>query len=242
MKRRIIAAATALVLATLGGLLLMAYVSGADQRAMAGMRTVTVLVVTKPVASGTTSDQLATFVETRTIPVMAVSDGTVTSLDQIAGQVATSSLQPGEQLLVSRFASPASLEDASLVKVPKGMQQVSVLLDSQRVLGGSLHAHDTVGVFISLKPDSQPPQTHLVLNSVLVSKVEGGTAAAAPTDDGQAASAAGKDSVLITLVVSAADAEKVVFGSEHGTVWLSLVNAQSTFANTQVVTPGSVYK
>ena len=242
MKRRIIAVATALVGAAVAAVLLMTYVASADSRAMEGMRTMNVMVVTAPIAEGTSGDQLSALVESKTLPSMAVATGTVSNLDEVAGLVATSTLQPGEQLLASRFASPASLADAEEVKVPKGMQQLSILLESPRILGGTLSPHDTVGVFISLEEkDPVPPQTHLVLNKVLISKVEGGRAAA-PAEEGAPASEVGKQSVLVTLVLSAPDAEKVVFGTEHGTVWLSLENDKSVSTGTRVVTPENVYK
>ena len=242
MKRRIIAVVTALAGAAVAAVLLMTYVAAADHRAMEGMRTVSVMVVTAPIAEGTSGDQLATLVESKSLPSMAVAPGAVTSLDEVAGLVATGSLQPGEQLLASRFASPASLADAKEVKVPKGMQQMSILLESQRVLGGTLSAHNTVGVLISMEEkDSRPPQTHLVLDKVLVSKVEGGSAAA-PAEEGAPSSEVGKQNVLVTLVLSAPDAEKLVFGAEHGTVWLSLENDQSVKTGTRVVTPENVYK
>ena len=242
MKRRIIAVATALVGAAVAAFLLVTYVSAADSRAMDGMRTVSVMVVTAPIAEGTSGDKLAALVESKTLPSMAVAPGTVTTLDEVAGLVATGTLQPGEQLLASRFASPASLADAKEVKVPKGMQQISILLESQRVLGGTLSAHNTVGVLISMEEkDTRPPQTHLVLDKVLVSKVEGGSATM-PAEEGAPASEVGKDAILVTLVLSAPDAEKVVFGAEHGTVWLSLENDQSVSSGTRVVTPENVYK
>ena len=48
----------------------------------------------------------------------------MSSLATVSGQVATTDLQPGEQVLASRFADPASLEDADQTKIPTGMQQV----------------------------------------------------------------------------------------------------------------------
>ena len=53
MKRRIIAAVAALLLAGIGAVVLTSYVRGADARAMAGMQTEKVLVVTTMVPKGT---------------------------------------------------------------------------------------------------------------------------------------------------------------------------------------------
>src|SRR5918998_3869695 len=202
--RRLIAAIAAMLLAGVGAVLLLGYVGTAERRAMAGMETVQVLVVEKPVPEGT----------------------------------------PGEQLLASRFIDPALLADPNAVKIPKGMQELSIALESQRVLGGELKPGATVGVFVSLaKEDERPAQTHLVLHKVLVSKVQRGASAqqqeGAGGDNGTGLPEGG---LMVTLAVTAPSAEKIVFGAEHGKIWLSLEPAGADVAGTRVVTESSVYR
>ncbi len=50
MRRRLLAALAALLLAATGAVVLLAYVRGADARALAGVQTVDVLVIDQPVA------------------------------------------------------------------------------------------------------------------------------------------------------------------------------------------------
>ncbi len=247
MKRRIIAAISAILLAGVGAVLLMAYVGNADQRAMAGMETTNVLVVSAPVAEGTASEELTEMVTPTTLPARAVVSGSVSSLDDISGQVATADLQAGEQLLATRFADPASLEDEAEVEIPEDMHQVTVALDSQRVLGGHLTPGDTVGVFISL---GDPAQTHLVLHKVLVTEVQGGiTVPAESEQEGDPpeitepeTTEAPSGGVMVTLAMDAPDAEQAVFGMEHGTVWLSLEPTDTPEDGTRVVTGENVYE
>src|SRR5437764_1056778 len=59
MKRRLLAATAALVLALAGGAVLVAYARGADARAAAGLQTVEVLVVERLVPEGTPAGQPA---------------------------------------------------------------------------------------------------------------------------------------------------------------------------------------
>lgn len=244
MKRRILAALAALVLAVVGAVLLMSYVGAADQRAMAGMQTVTVLVVTKPITEGTAATGLTGRVKAKELPATAVTSGSVSDLDQLQGRVASTDLLPGEQLLTSRFVAASTLSHADDVVVPKGLQQFSVTLEPQRVVGGHLAAGATVGVFISLPKDAETPaQTHLVLNKVLVTRVEGGVVPATTDGDGatpSARSSAASTSVMVTLAASAADAEMVIFGAEHGTVWLSSEPADADTTGTRVVTADTV--
>lgn len=240
LKRRLIAALAALLVAAVGGVLLVTYVSSADDRAMAGMQTADVLVATTVIPVGTAGDSLAKLVVLKSLPVKALAEGTLTSLDTIAGLVSTVDLQPGEQLLGSRFADPATLDDPAEVKIPAGMQQLSISMERPRMLGNALTPGATVGVFVSLaKEGTQPAQTHLVLHKVLVTQVGEGQPTV-PAEDGKAVPAA--DSVVVTFALVAADAEKVVFGAEHGRLWLTLEPTDATTSGTGVVTAGNVYR
>jgi pilus assembly protein CpaB len=243
MRRRFLAALAALLLFVVGAVVLLAYVRGADARAFAGAQPVQVLVVDQPIPAGTPGNGLADFVRTETVPAKAAVQGRVTDLAELAGLVATTALEPGEQLLSSRFENPQDVQAAGTVAVPEGMQEVSVLLEPQRAVGGRLAAGDTVGVYLSV---GDPAQTHVVLHRVLVTQVQGAPAAPtpAPADDSAvdpAAASAPAASLMVTLAVSSKDAETVVFGAEHGTLWLSLEPEGATTSGTRVVTPDTIY-
>ena len=243
MRRRLLAAIAAVLLILVGTVVLLAYVHGADSRALAGARTVDVLVVVQVVPAGTPAADLADLVRTEQLPAKAAVAGRVTDLGGLAGQVATVDLQPGEQLLASRFARPDELQAPGTAPAPAGTEEVSVLLDPQRAIGGRLAAGDTVGVFVSI---AEPPSTHAVLHRVLVTQVQGAPQPADPsaaegTATASAASPAPSASLLVTLAVTAEQAEGVVFGAEHGTLWLSLEPEGADVEGTEVVTPGNVY-
>ena len=243
MRRRLLAAFAALVLLVTGTLVLLAYVRGADARALAGTRTVEVLVVEQLVPEGTSGDDLAGSVRTVTMPAMAAIDGRVTDLSNLAGLVATVDLQPGEQLLASRFQRPDDLQAPGTVAVPAGLQELSVLLEPQRVAGGRIAAGDTVGVYLSQVLPDGTPQTSAVLHGVLVSQVQGAPTEA-PAQDGteEAAAATPSASLLLTLALTSKDAETVVFGMEHGTLWLSLETDGDDASGTRVLDPNTIYQ
>ena len=244
MRRRLLAAVAALVLALAGGVVLVAYARGADARAAAGLRTVQVLVVQELVPAGTSADQLTGKVGTELVPAKTAVPGRVQRLADLAGEVATVDLQPGEQLLASRFSAPDDLRAAGTVDVPAGDQEVSVLLEPQRAVGGRLAAGDKVGVYLSMTFQDGTGTTHGVLHGVLVTQVQGAPAPASDgtsTETASAGSAAPTDSLLVTLAVRAKDAEEVVFGAEHGTLWLSLEPDGADNSGTQVVTQGNAY-
>jgi pilus assembly protein CpaB len=242
--RRLLAALAALLLLVVGTAVLVAYVHGADARALAGVRTVDVLVADELIPEGTSADEISGMVRTETVPAKSAVAGRVTDLDALTGRVATVDILPGEQLLVARFAQPDDLQSAGTVAVPAGLQEVSVLLEPQRAVGGRLAAGDTVGIYLSQASPEGTPQTSVILHRVLVTQVQGAPAAPA-TDDGSgtdtAAAAAPVGSLMITLAVASRDAESVVFGVEHGTLWLSLEPAGSDTSGTRVLDPGTIY-
>jgi pilus assembly protein CpaB len=241
VRRRLIAALAALVLAATGTVVLLAYVRGADARALAGTRTVDVLVVDRPVPEGTPAEELAELVRTERLPAKAAVPGVVTDLEELAGRVATVDLQPGEQLLAARFAAPEDLSVPGTVPAPEGAAEVSLLLEPQRAVGGRLAAGDTVGVHVSL-PD---PSTHVLLHRVLVTQVQGAPVAVTDgegTDTASSGGAAPSASLMVTLGLRPEAAEAVVFGMEHGTVWLSLEPEGVDTNGTEVLTPANVYE
>lgn len=238
MNRRVIAAVAAILLAVTGGAMVLAYASSADARAMAGMSATAVLVVAAPVPEGTAAEDLSDLVTVAELPAKAVAAAAVTSLDQLAGEVATTELQVGEQVLTTRFADPATLQSAGHVDVPEGMQELSVLLESQRVLGSNLAAGDTVGVFVT-----KNGQTHLTLHRVLVTRVQGGiTPAPTSAAEATAPTPSPDGAVMVTLALVAADAERVVWAQEHGGIWLSREPEEARQDGTRAVTEGNVYK
>ena len=238
--RRLLAALAALLLAAVGTVVLLAYVRGADERALEGVESIEVLVVDEFVPAGTPGDELADRVRTTLVPAKTAVDGRVTDLRQLDGLVADVDLQPGEQLLAARFTDPAERGAPGTVPVPEGMSEFSVLLDPQRVVGGRLAAGDTVGIYLSLVFEDGTATTHAVQHSVLVTQVQGATAV--PGEGVQEAAAETPVSALmVTLALVSRDAEQVLFGAEHGSLWLALEPEGADTGGTSVLTQGNVY-
>lgn len=265
MKTRLLAVAVALLLGVVGSVLLLRYVHGADARALAGTETVDVLIVTAPIEVGTPAEQVADRVELRRIPAMAAVPDRVTDLADLAGRRSAVALVVGEQLLPTQFDQPAGPADGT-VEIPDGFGEFTVLLDSQRALGGDLRPGDTVGVFLSFAPDVSPYTTHLTFPDVLVSAVHtagessstdgtkdsaGSTGTADPADAAATAAAAAAAAVApsadpgvqlyVTFATRAADAEAIIFAAEYGTIWLSRAPAAPDLTGVRVVGPATVY-
>ena len=80
-----LAAFAALILIVTGSLVLLTYVRGAEARALAGVRTVEVLVVEQLIPAGTAGDELVELVTTEVLPAKAALPGRVTDLEALAG-------------------------------------------------------------------------------------------------------------------------------------------------------------
>lgn len=266
MKTRLLGGIAALVVAVIGTVLLFNYVQGADRRALANTETEDVLVVKQQVSAGTPASQLGQFLETKTVPRSAVAQGVVEDVKSLGSKVTSVALQPGEQLLNSRLVDANAFLGPARVEVPAGLQEVTVRLDIERIVGGKIRAGDTVGVFISLGDSTggtdQPAAaggngsgTQLTFHKVLVTAVQFSTGVAAQTQaEATQASSEGSlkadsknkqpssDSYLITLARNAVDTEKLVYAAEFGKIYLSKEPADATEGTNGVVNQTKVFK
>ncbi|GAA2037151.1 hypothetical protein GCM10009819_22190 [Agromyces tropicus] len=227
---RIIGAIVAILLAIGGGAALFLYVQTADRRAAEGAEFQPVYVVTDRVAKGTPGESISEYLEIDELPAIAIQPDIVTELSTLEGMVTNAELLPGEQLLQARFSSPDELADAGEIVIPDGLQEITVALSVQRVVGGEVNAGDKVGVLLSTNTRSialndQTAQTQFIYNDVLVTRVTAGstlTTGESNNDDSREISA-----FFVTLAVTAAQAEKLAYGAEqqedgNGGIWLTL--------------------
>jgi Flp pilus assembly protein CpaB len=244
MKTRLIGAILAILLATAGAVVLIGYVRTADARAADGAEFVTAYVVTKEIPSGTPAEQIGNLITARQIPALAAVPGRVTTLAKLAGLVSDVTLMPGEQLLSSRWVDAAKLASGT-VAVPDGMQAVTIALPVERVVGGTIKAGDTVGVVIAasvkLGSSAEAPITKQAFHKVLVVSVQQGTvvtpkkaATDAPSDPVSA--------VMVTLARTTPDVEKLIWGQQFGTVWLTLETAKASEIGSRPVDGSIVFQ
>ncbi|MCB0991849.1 MAG: hypothetical protein KDB16_12780 [Acidimicrobiales bacterium] len=199
MKRRMFGIVAALAMAGFGTVLLVFFVRDAEARAVAGEERVDVLVVTEEIPAGTDGELIASSVRVEAVPAKVRPEDAVVELSELEGLVAEVALVPGEQILRSRFVEP-DLLTRTRVEVPEGSIEITVALEPQRAVGGTLFPGDTVAVVASFEPfdlggapvgetpdgeplveidgilvpaDTKTPNSsHLVLQDVLVTNVQ----------------------------------------------------------------------
>jgi pilus assembly protein CpaB len=127
VRRRILTVVLALVLAVLGTVGVLAYVHKADNRALQGMRAVSVLVAQGPIPAGTSasSAQQTGLLRSETLPASSVPANVVRSITPTLGSLVMSTqIQPGQLLLRPMLVTAAQATGG--VALPSGMVAVSV--------------------------------------------------------------------------------------------------------------------
>ncbi|CCQ45346.1 putative uncharacterized protein [Pseudarthrobacter siccitolerans] len=200
-----------------------------------------VLVITEQVPVGTKSADLAGKVRVEAIPKSAVPDGALTTLDQQEGKVTAIGLEPGEQLLAARLVDPRDLAPGT-VPVPDGLEEITLLLSPERILGGRLEAGDTVTIYSSF--DKEDGQTGLLFHDVLITAVQKAPSASTNnTSSGSSEPAVEmpNGSAFITFARSDADASKLIFTAEFGKLWLAKQTDTTVKSTPPVTTYGGLY-
>jgi len=244
VKRRVLTVALAILLAVLGTAGVLAYVHQADARAVAGMRAVTVLVAQHQIPSGTSASAALNggLLASQTLPASSVPADAVRSVSpDMTGLVTSGDIQPGQLLLRPMLVTAALVRGG--IAVPAGDVAVTIALCMPEAVAGNVVAGSQVEVFgtdahattLTAQPNCNGPHqqqalgsahTRVVLPSVQVLSV-GPAGPGGSSTTGTAAqttsSTSGQASVLITLAVNQADAQRLIQLTEAGLPYLALL-------------------
>ena len=256
MARRIVGVVLAVALAALGTVVLVLYVQGAEERALAGEETVEVLVVDEAIDRGSDVTVVGDSVRTEQIPVKVQAQGSVADLEDLDGQVANADLVPGEQITTARFIDPDELARTD-VDIPEGMLETTISLSSERAIGGQIVPGSTVALLASFDSveaediaeeadidleeteSSIGAATHLILHKVLVTNVQYD---GEPGSDGEEHASAPSGDLLVTVALDAPAIERVVFVKEFGRIWLALEPEDAPEEDTRIQTRGQIFR
>lgn len=218
------------VLAALASLALVSYMRGVESRAFAGAETVEVYVAREAIPAGTSGGSAWSrgLIGTTSLPRKAVAEGAIASVGQIEGLVADVEILRGEQILQSRFVEPGGA--GSHLIIPAGRQAMSVEVEAPPGVAGFVQAGSRVSVIAHVDVTDGggraiEPRSQYVVQNVEVLAV--GTRVVETADAGARAKAAERqqvsDKVLLTLAVTAAEAEKLSFAINEGEVYVTLL-------------------
>lgn len=234
MGRRSLLLLAALVIAALGTTGVFLYVDGVDARAQAGYEVVEVLVATTDIPLGTTAGEAQgagalerrPFLRTSVEGLPALSD-----ISALADKVALATIPAGTPVVESQFGAPG---ETSRLPIPEGKLAVSVELPDPARVAGFVGPGSRVAVFLTLTAGdaaTATDTTRVLLPDVEVIAV-GETTVVPDREDPQASEADPVPQTLLTLAVDQVEAQKIVYGSQHGQMYFGLLTDASSVEET----------
>lgn len=263
MKRRVLTLVLAVLIAGLGTVGVLAYIRKTDNRAVAGQQTVSVLVAGKAIPSGTAAgtalrDGLLT---SEQLPADSVPSDAMRSMTSgLSAKVLSSDVQPGQMLLRPMLIADAQVTGG--LAIPAGMVAVTIQLCPPEAVAGNIHAGSHVTVFDtyaakesatvqsncnSSEQFNTATQTRIVLPRVLVlsvgSAVGSGQSSSqsSATQSTSATSSTGAtgSTLMVTVAVSQADAQRLIEVTQAGLPYLGLLaDSSQTKVDTAIAPPG----
>lgn len=228
MNRRIVMLILALTLAVVGAGLLFVYANQADKRADERYDAVTVLQAVDVIAAGETIEAAmgAGKIDSVSVAQQDRLPSALTETTQLSGLVATTTIYPGEQIIPEKFGSQA---EGNSLPIPDDKVAVSVSLTDPARVAGFVTTSSEVAIFVSgTDLDSGDPFTQMILKRVPVIGV-GNTSVTSTTttDESGAQTTEQLPRTLLTLAVTAEEAQKIIYASTNGQLAFALLTEDS---------------
>jgi pilus assembly protein CpaB len=229
MDRRRILLVVASLVATLGVVLVLLYVRGADDRAAARFESVEVLRATVPIEAGETLEaaSAAGKLELQPVPREQLLPHHQTSIQDLEGLVALTRIYPGEQIIADRFGGAA--QAASPLQIPKGQLAISVNLTDPARVAGFVNPGSQVAVWLNGTDQATgQPFTRMLLSRVTVLGVGSTTPVSTTTTDPEGQQTTEQlPRTLLTLALGQEDAQRVLFAAGNGELAFALLTESS---------------
>ena len=213
--------------------------------ARSGSDTVPVLVSKRAIPAGAAGGDLGDAVEVKQVPSVTRPSDALVSLGELADRTTTVNIGPDQQLRSAFFRQRTVRGDA--IKVPQGKQAVAMSIPFTSAGGGYVGPGDRINLYALIgrqngnvaplcgeglcptgDPKAAQATSQLVLSNVEVLDVSQEVAPATVTNvqpaAGQKSRAAEvQPSVTYLMALDASQAEKAIFFSRYGEVYLTLV-------------------
>lgn len=234
MRTRGMVAIVAVLLAMAATAAVFMYLKGVREEARTGSGMVSVVVSKQDIPVGTDLSRMSTDdFETVSVPRDALVSGAVTNVSQLKGRTTSAPILAGEQITSARLEGSAQI-GGGVLGIPEGKQAVTVALNTPQAGGGVIKRGDHVAVYATFADvdvlsgsvrDALSGRTTAgrasigdftvtLVPDVQVLKVVGSTVTTAPSADSM---------IQLTLALTPADAQALVFSQELGKVWTALL-------------------
>lgn len=243
MDRRKVLLVVAAVVAAIGVMVVFLYARAADARAAAQYDVVRVLVASQQIDAGETVDDAAAAGKftLKDLPRASVLPGALTTTTSVAGQVASTPIYAGEQLLPDKFGDDAG---SSVLQIPEQDGAVSVELTDPARVSGFLSPGSEVAIYWTKNPEDQSPRyTRMLLPRVTVLGVGSATPVSTTTTDETGTETTEEvPKALLTLAVDQDEATRVIYGANNGELHFTLLTKDSKTAPAPLVDEQNLFR
>lgn len=258
MDRRKILLVVAVLVAALGAGLVFVYAQGAEDRAAEKFETRPVLVATQTILPGESASDAAAAnkLVSRDVPAQQILDGATNNGRDFTGEVALTTIYPGEQLIDAKFGSADEVEGAARVVYPEGDIVVQVPLTDYAKVGAFTQPGSHVVIFVQPAvvaaledPETGEtqeqvfdfPRAEVLLSDVLVVGV--GSSTTTTTADGTQLEET--PTTNLSIAVNENEARLVLAAAyqadqEGATLWFGLRNEQSDIKPSEIFNDGKI--
>ncbi|HEY5049390.1 MAG TPA: Flp pilus assembly protein CpaB [Acidothermaceae bacterium] len=219
MGRRTVLLVAAVLVAAIGAGLVLIYVHDVNQKVKAREAPEQILVAKKVIPAGTTGAAASAEGDLEFLRVAreAVAPGALATIDPVANLVTLAPIYPGEQILSLKFGKQGA---SSLLTIPTaGTVALSISLSGPAGVNGFIAPGSQVAVFLTAGG-----ATKLILPRVSVIAV--GSRTLVPSS-GQA-TGTNQQSDVVTFGVTAAQAQTLIYAQSAGSLYLTLLTANSS--------------
>ncbi len=240
--KRVLPIILAVILAVIAAGIVFFYTRGAEQRVLDEQQPVAVLVTTGTIPVGLPlGDAVAGgLVESTQVPSTMAPTGAISAVTpENTALVALTTVNPGQILLTSNFV--AELPQVEAVPVPDGMIAIAITLGDPQRVGNFVRPGSQVVMFDTYAGgEGGGTVTRVLLPNVTVIAVGDATTSSTVTNpDGSAGAQA--PSALLTLALTQADAEKVIYASQSGSLYLGLLGEGTQIQTSGGTTDGNLF-
>jgi len=215
--------------AVLAAVLLLVYLGQYRKSVSSGAAPITVLVAEKLISKGTSASVIGSdgLMQVLTIPRDQAKEGAVSDPVLLKGRVAVQDIYPGQQLTLADFT--AATTDAIPTKLVRDQRAIAVPFDASHGMIGHIQPGDRVDIYVGLYDEAASSA-----GAVLKLLAENVYVMSAPGVAG--GGIGGSNSSNFVFRVRGADAAKIAWSTDNGTLWMVLRPGN----NAEPVRPGNI--
>lgn len=229
MDRRKVLLLVAAVIAALGTLLVFLYARGADTRAEERFETRDVLRAVATIEPGESIEaaQQAGKLALQPVPNAMIVGPGLTSTSGLAGQLALTRIYPGEQIIEEKFGTSSEGASAQL-PIPDDQIAISVNLSDPARVAGFVNPNSEVTIFVTgTNPVDSQTFSRMLLDRIAVLGVGSTTPITTTTTTEEGTTTEQLPRTLLTLAVTKAQAEKILYAQSVGELAFGLTTETS---------------